>query len=223
MKPLPSSSACRQRGVTLLMALIALVALSLAALAMVRSIDTGSLVLGNIGFKQDATAAADQATQQAVTWLTVNNASLTTDVVPSGYYASTDIRLDVTGRQLPSLATRTLVDWDQNNCNGASVGACELNSASADAGGNGSNTARYVIFRLCSLPGDDNLIDPITLLPNDCARPMASSATGAAKKGELNYSDAVRMTGTSGPYYRIVVRVRGPRNTTSFTETIVHF
>ena len=223
MKPLPSSPACRQRGVTLLMALIALVALSLAALAMVRSIDTGSLVLGNINFKQNATAAADQAAQQAITWLTLNNASLTTDAVPSGYYASTDIRLDVTGRQSPTLATRTLVDWDQDNCNGASVGACVLSSAPAEAIGNGSNSARYVIFRLCDLPGDDNLIDPITLLANNCARPMASSATGAAKKGELNYSDAVRMAGTSGPYYRIVVRVRGVRNTTSFIETIVHF
>ena len=223
MKPLLSSPPCRQRGVTLLMALIAVVALSLAGLALVRSIDTGSLVLGNIGFKQDATASADQATQQAVTWLTLNNASLTTDAIPSGYYASTDTRLDVTGRQLPTLATRTLVDWDQDNCNGANVGACVLNSARADVIGDGSNSARYVIFRLCSLPGDDNLIDPITLLANNCARPIASNATGAAKKGELNYSDAVRMTGTSGPYYRIVVRVRGVRNTTSFIETIVHF
>jgi len=223
MNSLLSTPARRQRGVTLLMALISLVALSLATLALVRSIDTGSLVLGNIGFKQDATASADQATQQAITWLTVNNASLTTDAIPSGYYASTDTFVDVTGRQLPTLATRRLVDWDQDNCNGASVGNCVLNAASADVIGNGSNTARYVIFRLCSRPGDDNLIDPITLLANNCARPVTSSASNAAKKGELNYSDALRLAGTSGPYYRIVVRVRGARNTTSFIETIVHF
>lgn len=223
MKLLHLNPARAQGGVTLLMALIALVALSLATLALVRSIDTGSLVLGNIGFKQDATASADLAAQQAVTWLTVNNASLSTNATASGYYASTTTDVDVTGQQLPTVTTRVLVDWDQNSCSGNSVGTCSLNSTGANAIGDGSNTARYVIFRLCSAAGDENAVDPLTLLPNNCAKPIATSTTNAAKKGELNYSDPIRFGSASGPYYRIVVRVRGARNTTSFTETIVHF
>ena len=42
----------RQRGVSLIFALMALAVISLAAVALVRSVDTTSLVIGNLGFKQ---------------------------------------------------------------------------------------------------------------------------------------------------------------------------
>jgi hypothetical protein len=48
----------QQRGSALIFALMTLVALMLAAVALVRSVDTSSRVLGNLGFKQEATAAA---------------------------------------------------------------------------------------------------------------------------------------------------------------------
>lgn len=62
----PTPSAKSQQGVSLIFALVALVALMLGALAMVRNVDSGTQLLGNLGFKQDATAAADQATRQAI-------------------------------------------------------------------------------------------------------------------------------------------------------------
>ncbi len=52
-----------QRGVSLVFALMALVVISLGAVAIVRSVDTGALVIGNLGFKQDATSAAAQAAE----------------------------------------------------------------------------------------------------------------------------------------------------------------
>ncbi len=48
-----------------LFALLALAAMSLAAVALVRSVDGGSLVIGNLGFKQDTTRAADRAAELA--------------------------------------------------------------------------------------------------------------------------------------------------------------
>ena len=53
-------------------------ALSVASVALIRSVDTGTLVLGNLGFKQETTAQADQGTQAAIAWLTANTASLDT-------------------------------------------------------------------------------------------------------------------------------------------------
>lgn len=44
----------RQRGVVLVMTLVALVAMTMAALAMVRSVDTSNLVAGNVTAKQAA-------------------------------------------------------------------------------------------------------------------------------------------------------------------------
>ncbi|MDM0044630.1 pilus assembly protein PilX [Variovorax dokdonensis] len=229
----------RQRGVSLLFALITLVALLLSTLALVRTVDTGALVLGNIGFKQDATAAADQATREAIDWLTANAASLNLDVSASGYYASNqqydyvagelndsskdDILLgplDVTGNQAASSSTRQLVNWDGDSCASASSGSfakCTLTPASTAAKING-NEAKFIIFRLCSKPGDFT-INPTVV----CSRPLSGTSGKATKRGELNYVDNARLTGTSSPFFRIVVRVKGARNTTSFTETIVHF
>src|ERR1700758_2734999 len=82
-----------QRGVTLIFALITLVALLFATLALIRSVDTSTILMGNIGFKQDATATADQATKSALTWLAAQSAVLNTDSLAKnlgqGYYAST--------------------------------------------------------------------------------------------------------------------------------------
>ena len=62
----------RQRGVVLFIALIVLVAMALAGIALVRSVDTGILVAGNIAFKQGATNAGDQGLEAARTWLVTN-------------------------------------------------------------------------------------------------------------------------------------------------------
>lgn len=215
-----------QRGVSLIFALITLVALLLATLALIRSVDTSTLLMGNLGFKQDATSSADQATRKAIDWLTLNSASLNLSVSKSGYYASTleladdgttvQQPVDVTGRQQASNASRQLVDWDGDGCKYMTGGTCSVLTASA--GTINGNSASYVIFRLCSKPGDFTTDNTIS-----CAKPISSTGGTAAKRGELNYTDPARFAGTSGPYYRIVVRVLGARNTTSFTETIVHF
>ena len=216
-----------QRGVSLLFALLALIALSLATLALVRSVDTSALLLGNVGFKQDATASADQAARQAIDWLTLNNAALNTDIPGNGYYASTQelaadgvtIKppIDVTGQQI-STAVRQLVDWDGNNCQSAVNGTfngCTVLSTSA--GTINGNDARYVVFRLCSKPGDYMSDKTIT-----CAQ-RAGNTESCGSKGALSYSDNPLSCATTSAYYRIIVRVRGARNTASFTETIVHF
>jgi type IV pilus assembly protein PilX len=218
-----------QRGVSLLFALLALVALSLATLALVRSVDTGALVLGNIGFKQDATVAGDQATREAVAWLKANANSLNNDVAASGYYASTkemkadktkDAPVDVTGQQQTD-PTRKLVDWSDEQdkkCSYATAGSfasCELKTVKATSV-TGGNNVRYVIFRLCASEGDST--DDIN---NSCAQPLAG-AKPASGRGLIDYSTP-RFNPTGGPYYRVVVRVLGARNTTGFTETIVNF
>ncbi len=210
-----------QRGVTLLFALITLVVLLFATLALVRSVDTSTILMGNIGFKQDATVSADQATRQAIAWLTSNNAILNTDKVNLGYYASTrEVNadgsispVDVTGQQLPGSATRQVVNWSDDGCTTSTGYLCSVATTTS------SNSARYVVFRLCSATGDYSSPS----YTGTCAKPLSSSGTGATKRGEMSYTDPSRFTGAAGPYYRVVVRVQGARNTTSFTETIVHF
>jgi Tfp pilus assembly protein PilX len=50
-----------QRGVVLLIALIILVAMTLAGIGMMRSVDTGSVISGNLAFKQATLLSSDRA------------------------------------------------------------------------------------------------------------------------------------------------------------------
>lgn len=208
-----------QRGMSLIYALLALVALSLAAVALVRSVDSGVLVIGNLGFKQDATLTAEQASEQAINWLWANRAGVTLHndgAAGSGYFASSLDALDATG--VSTNAGRAVVDWAGDGCASyaaGSYGVCL--PASGELTVNEGNRARYVIARLCSSAGSPSSTSV------DCAAPLPLTGSLGANRSEVSYS-AGRLTATiSAQYYRVVVRTRGPRNTVGFTETIVHF
>ncbi len=210
-----------QRGMSLIFALLALLALSLGAVALVRSVDGGTAVLGNLGFKQEALASSERATQAAIAWLSANAASLTADSSTGGYYATSTDNLDATG-QLTSNASRVLVDWNADTCayaSGTVTGKCTLTPTTVTtASATEPVTLRYVIFRLCTTTGDTSAAG------NSCAAPANSGAGVANDKGSLDYSKPAPLTGTAqGTYYRIVVQAVGARNTSSITETIVQF
>jgi type IV pilus assembly protein PilX len=224
-----------QRGVTLLFALIALVLMLLATLALIRSVDTSTLLMGNIGFKQDATATADQATKVALTWISSHGTVLNSDSLTigqgQGYYASTkeyktDNTLlgkpvDATGQQVSDTLNRQLVDWTAKDCASGTDYPAKLCSFEVPAASiAGPNSARYIIFRLCSQAGDYTASG----YTGTCAKWSTSGSSVDGAKGAANYANGGgAVSASAGPYYRIVVRVQGARNTTSFTETIVHF
>ncbi|MDD5057254.1 MAG: hypothetical protein PHQ60_05235 [Sideroxydans sp.] len=62
----------KQRGVVLFFALIALLAMSLAAVALIRSVDTNTMIAGNLAFKLAATTSGDAGVESAANWLQVN-------------------------------------------------------------------------------------------------------------------------------------------------------
>lgn len=202
----------------MLLALIALLILSLAAVALVRSVDTGTLIVGNIGFKQDATEASAVAAESAMSWLgnPANAALLDTDQPGNGYYAASLDKLDPTGSNTTAANPLALVNWD-GNCQGAQTGSysvCNTLPYNNSAPVNG-NQVQWVITRLCATAGA-----PSTT--NLCSRPVAVATSTAMDRGDLGAGG--RISGTvSGPYYRIIIRSSGPRNTASFTETLVHF
>lgn len=213
-----------QRGLSLLYSLLALAALSFAAVALIRSVDTSTMVLGNLGFKQDATAAGDQATRAALQWLAANPSLLTADSPDNGYYASSLGNLDVTGSQ-SKLSTRALINWNGDGCayaaqNSFATGGCV--TTPSDALAVGENTARYVILRLCSDAGAPDTMTPSGGV-NTCVKTMTAGTTSGGENGALDYKRQRLPPSSSSLNYRIIVRVDGARNTVSYTETIVHF
>lgn len=212
---------CAQRGVSLLFALLALASMLLAAVALVRSVDSGALVLGNLGFKQDATSASDAAAERARAWLMATPAAtLAADSAPNGYYATSLDALDLTGQLTSAGAPLPVVNWgDPDSC--ACVGAgtcsqCSILASNPISLNGGRATARYLITRLCPTAG-------AVSAANACARPASTALAQASNHGEIKVGagsppNPVVVT----PYYRIVVRTVSARNTVSFTETILH-
>jgi type IV pilus assembly protein PilX len=210
-----------QRGLSLVFALLALAAISLAAVALVRSVDSGSLVIGNLGFKQDTTRAADRAAETARAWLAVASASLAADgAAGTGYYAQVPPNLDPTGQTTSAARRMAVINWgDPDSCACVAAGTC---STCAIAPSNefllneGTVRARYVITRLCpsaGAPSDTNA----------CAQPAGLNLeNNPANSGESYGDQHAQMQTAQAPYYRIIVRTVGGRNTVSFTETIVH-
>ena len=207
-----------QRGLSLLFALLALAALSLAAVGLVRTVGGGSLAVGNLGFKLDATATADRGAEAAIVWLQSNLAGITldSDVVASGYYATSKDALDPTGRNT-SAATRAVVDWNNDTCAAVSGGfsAC-LDPRPAMA--IGDNQVSWIITRLCATAGAKDAAG------NSCATSLTSGVVEDPNSGSLDAGNPGGFpTTVYSPYFRIVVRSVGGRNAVSYTETIVHF
>lgn len=207
----------RQKGVVLLVALIVLVAMTLAGIALVRSVDTGNLAAGNLAFRQGSALAADEGIQAAIAWLDsgIAGSGLNSDQPNSGYYATNQEALDVTNRNV----TVAAVDWDHNNCSGMTgVTNCIKPSNAVEIQENGTvlYSYSYIIHRLCSKPidfGDGN---------NSCITYLSADDKSNNRDFVENEKNG-RLGGVATPYYRITTRVLGPRNTTSYVQTVIHY
>jgi Tfp pilus assembly protein PilX len=178
-----------QQGVVLFIALIVLVAMTLAGLAMFRSVGTGVIIAGNLTFRQAATASADRGLEAGRNWLVGQTAGgLQNDAVP-GYYANWDTTFNP-----------TTFNWN----NGISV--------VADDGA--GNEVRYVIHRMCQ-----SSTLSVNAPGQQCVTLTSAGAGGS--KGGGSYG-VLPLSNTIQPYYRVTVRVVGPRNTTSFVQSVMY-
>lgn len=208
----------RERGASLLFSLMALIVMSLAAVAVARSVGSGVLIIGNLGFKQDATAASAAGTDQAITWLQGNivGGLLDNDQADKGYYATSNDMLDATGNRTSSSRKMAVVKWN-GSCPASSSSylSCDMRAFSSPTKVNGNNI-QWVITRLCANAG------PPDQATNPCVRPPLVIGATSTERGEVMPSSRFTQGGSS-PFYRVIVRVDGPRNTVSYTESLIHF
>jgi len=215
----------RQRGVTLVFSLLALVALTMGAVALIRAVDTNVLALGNLAFKQSGLTAGGRAAQVAMDWLAlkVETSELEQDIEASGYYATSLDTLDPSGVTVQGGGdVQALVDWDNNGCkvNGAAVAfsACIKPSAAIAVG---AESVRYLVTRLCRAAGPPD--------PNGgCARPPITDSVEGSNHGQANCyngnaEDCMGVDQVPATMYRVITRSLGPKGTVTFTETMAHF
>ena len=196
----------RERGVTLFIALIVLVAMTMAAVAMMRSVDTATVVAGNIGFRQSAVNAADQGVQSAYAWLGANvgGAAISNDNAALGYFSS--------------VAAGEAPDWYTNSATWSNALAlpltCPATGANTDCAG---NTVSYVIHRMCPVP---NCAPNATCggITNVCGQTLSSTAVS----GEgVDQSAPNFFTTPPATHYRVTVRSTGPRASIAYVQTML--
>ena len=202
------------QGASLLVALVVLIMMSMGALAMVRAVGAGLLIAGNFAFRQAAVLASERGSEAAIDWLSArfDSADLLTDQPAAGYYAHQMPDLDLTGGADGATAQ---VDWAGDHCAPRTVRACVQASAAIPADSAGQ-VVRFLIQRLCRSSGSPESAT------NSCYQ-HRSTLGGSPNHGQLSYGASRHFQPVSAVYYRITVQVRGPRGTTAFTQTLVHF
>jgi Tfp pilus assembly protein PilX len=195
-----------QRGVVLFVALIALVVIMLAAIALVRSVDTGNLIAGNVAFRRAATSSADAGVESAISWLIAKEQQ---DQAKDAF-SDADYVLNSTdaANGYYSYNSNNPVDANYLNVTAATTWTDQASkSMGQDASG---NTIRYIIQRMCKTPNQ-------VLSETDCLFSDASVDNNSKRNGIPQ-----PQTGGSSVMYRVTARVTGPRNTVSYIQTFVY-
>jgi type IV pilus assembly protein PilX len=196
----------KQRGVVLFFALIALVVMSLAAVALIRSVDTSTMIAGNLASKQAATNSGDAGIENAIVWLaateTANSILNVYNDAPhpfnitnaaNGYYSNAD----------PALNLFANATWN----------AITALPPVIDSSG---NTVSYIVQRMCRSANQ-------LLSIQGCLFSAASlDKNGMEIRLPQQICDGPGCPkGGQAPLYRITARVTGQRNTVSYIQTFV--
>lgn len=196
-----------QRGVVLFFTLIALLAMSLAAVALIRSVDTSALISGNLASKQMVITGAERGIADAMGQLAnMRNASAvdldldashplnqTNLAAYHGYYSSFNSGLDVTG----------LLAW-------------VIPNGSVNMGKDASGVSvSYIIQRMCRTPN-------VTKLNADCVvGPGSDDGNNVAVKNATQACPTCTPPGEPA-VTRITVKATDSRNSTSFIQEFVY-
>jgi type IV pilus assembly protein PilX len=184
-----------QRGFALFMSLVTLVIITISGIAMMRIMEAGTTAAGNIAFRQAAARIADVAAEDAREKI---------------------IEIGTTGGK-PQLAV------DDGNFYYATMKPISYDPAYWDppksvqlSGTVSGYTVNYVIHRIAVQEG---LCETINV---GCSfSPKASTDTigsGASQSGSLTGYSSVISEGEGLVYYRVTVKVSGPRHNISYMQ-----
>ena len=197
--PSPAKGHPRERGIVVFVALIAMAVLSLAAVALIRAVDTNTSVAGNLAFRQAANALINTAVEKAADDL---------------FYAQTIV--DTTNNDLAHNFYATIQGGEAATGvpavlqgNGGSPPATYPVTFQTIPDANSSNTARWVIERLCSVTGD-----PLVNIGKcDVLVPKVSPGKTTMKAGGPPTPPQ--------PMFRVTIRVDGPSNTVAYAQAML--
>lgn len=212
----PRTLSSKQSGVVLFLALIVLVAMTMAGIAMVRSVDTSNLIAGNMSFQQGAVQEADLGIEAAMVKLPgiTNRAA---NIAPH-YYAVMQSTATT-----PALGSNGAPSYINNMSRTDPKSTADVHATSDGFSALG-NRVRIVIERMC------NTFDPgtgVQTIPSTDAEVKANCLTVDFNALDTSSMDHLKVklnpVMTGNVYYRVTTRVDGPKNTVSMTQAILRF
>lgn len=193
MEPLMrGQSRRRSRGAVLIIALVVLALMSLAAASVIRSTDTGTLVAGNLAFRQATLHASDIAIDRAWEELVPGNYQ------GKPYYYATRQTASPDLTTAASIAAASV--WESSAVPCIDERGMNVDCA-ADTGG---FRIQYLIERQCDSAPD---VTNVNSIKQRCAIDPVSVA--ASVPADL------------GVFFRVLVRARGPKGTVNFYEVML--
>lgn len=203
-----------QSGVVLFIALVALVVMSLAAVALIRSVDTNSQIAGNLSYKQTASISSSygiESMAQTLGQKTIASGYSDVNDASNGYYA-TCTGFDQAGAG-PCNGKNLTADasWVPGTTSRLATNAVANVVAGVDAYG---NTIQYIVERMSSAVGAVSSTTSLLVA-------YASNCPGGLSSCGIQNPPLLPSV-TNIPVFRVTVRIAGPKNTVSYIQTFLH-
>jgi type IV pilus assembly protein PilX len=190
-----------QQGFVLIVALIVLAAMALAAVALVRTVDTSTLLARNVSFKRDAINRTEIALQIAGAQFLVGGAlasqAATEQNVPAKNFSATMLTTDARGVPTVLIGTPALPNTNFS---------VDPTSLPAEARSDGNKTY-YTIERLCSIAGQ---------VPRSPKDPSWGSCVSSVTTSRLKNTPV-----PASATYRVTALTTGVRNVSSYAQQII--
>lgn len=194
-----------QKGFVLFMTLVTLVLLTISGVAMMRVMEAGVSAAGNIAFRQAASRVADTAIEDAIAWLRDKSGTVTLETQADDADGDTIY--------IPSATAFNPVSYDWEGSESHHMTATDK-IAGYDV--------YYVIHRMAQGAGScKSATDNSYCMYAPNTGSTGTTSAGTSQAGGSTYAGFI--TGTSAlVYYRITVKVSGPRNNVSYVQAFVY-
>ncbi len=194
-----------QRGVVLFVALIGMVVLSLAAVALLRSVDSGTSIAGNLAFKQASIGPVNYAVEQAAYNLFVAPAA---QRIPNGaenhwpalnYYAN--LQAGETASGIPAGIYGSGYTYP--------AGFTKFTDPTT------GYDVRWIVERVCANPFEGDALSGDGIKACDTLIPKVGE--GGTTMDLRDLRNLVQKL----PLYRVSIRVDGPSNTVTYAQAML--
>lgn len=198
----------RQGGFSLLMTLLSLLILSLSAMAMMSLLKAGVSTSGNIAFRQAAVRAGDVGVEDAAKWIWAQSQDyLKDDHSDQGYYSTVTSGFNPGAFDFKTSARVHLAG--SSGAPGTAVGSIDKVS---------DYTVYFVIHRMAMTSGfkcpDAQCLFPPVVTVSETNQGSSAASGGAYGPG--------LSAATGQVYYRVTVKVAGPRYNNRYVQAFVY-